>query len=165
MDGERECVKFLPGLDLTFLKACPCMTWPSAEQRQRLLSSDSLKAARRPGLCILAPSEADGFALNPETNGHPRPRGLPARQSPLSSPNKSLLGWDQPVFSSWSSGSDTPPCSQSPSLWVLCSFFHGFSQRQKAECLLLQGESRRWSREEGGRQRCVVIKHCRGLNK
>lgn len=82
MDGERECVKFLPGLDLTFLKACPCMTWPSAEQRQRLLSSDSLKAAGRPGPCILAPSEADGFALNPETNGHPRPRGLPARQPP-----------------------------------------------------------------------------------
>ena len=76
-----------------------------------------------------------------------------ARQSPLSSRSKSLLCWDQLVLSSWPSGSDTPPCSLSP-LWVLCSFFHGFPQRQKAECRFLQGESRRWSREEGGRRHC-----------
>lgn len=79
MDGEEECVQFLPGLDLTFPKACPCVSWPSAGQRQRLLSSDSPKAAGRPRLCIPAHSEADEFALNPETNGHPRPHGGPVR--------------------------------------------------------------------------------------
>lgn len=76
---EKKSVKFLPGLDLTFPKACPCTTWPSAGQRQRLLSSDSPKAAGRPGLCIPARSEADECALNPETKGHPRPRGGPVR--------------------------------------------------------------------------------------
>lgn len=152
MDGEKECVKFLPGLGLTFPKACPCMTWPSAGQRQRLLSSDSPKAAGRPGLCVPAHSEADECALNPETKGHPRPRGGPVRAPSARAARACSAG----TSSSSPAGHLAPTPLPAPCLLSGCCvrFFHGFPQRQKAECRFLQGESRRWSREEGGRRHC-----------
>lgn len=87
MNREKECVEFLPGLELTFPRACPWMTWPSAGQRQRIYPCPQvlqrLGTRGRPRLCIPAASEADGFALDPQADGHPRPRGLLALHSPL----------------------------------------------------------------------------------
>ena len=50
-----------------------------------------------------------------------------------------------------SSGSDAPPCPGVSFSLGAVLIFHGFHRRQKAESRFLQGESKCWGGEEGGR--------------
>lgn len=147
MDGGKEGqASAWPAL--TFPKACPCTTCPlQGRGRDSVLRFP--KAAGRPGLCIPARSEADE-CLNPETKGHPRPRGGPVRAPQLAQQEPASAGTSS-VLSSLAIWLRHPSLLSYPSLGAV-SFFHGFPQR-KAECCFLQGGSRRWSREER-RQHC-----------
>lgn len=112
MNKEKGCVKFLPGLQLTFPRACPCMGQLSSWQRQRVYPCpqilQGLEVPGRPRLCIPAPTEAVGFALDSQTDSHPRcfgPAGWSVGRvqafratSGSSLPNWGLLGWGQLVI-------------------------------------------------------------------
>lgn len=56
------------------------------------------------------------------------------------------------------------PAPVFPSLWVPCSFFMASirGRRQRAVSCREREQAAEWG---GGRQSCMVIKHCRGLNK
>lgn len=58
-----------------------------------------------------------------------------------------LLGWGLLVWG----GSEGPLCPSVSFFLGAMLIFHGLHQRQKAENRFLQGENRRWSREEGWR--------------
>lgn len=105
MNGAKGCVEFLPGLRLTFMRACPHMAWPSSGQRQRVdpcpQSLQGLEIPGRSRLCIPAPSKAVDLLRTP------RPMAVqtlvPAGLGPASHLAPTPL--PTPVF---------------PSLWVLC---------------------------------------------
>lgn len=78
MNRKRGRVSFLPGLPLTFLRTCPCMTWLSSGQRETVsLSPDypGVKTPGRPRLCTPAPPGVVGYAPDPQAERHARPCG------------------------------------------------------------------------------------------
>lgn len=161
MNRKRGRVSFLPGLPLTFLRTCPCMTWLSSGQRETVsLSPDSpgVKTPGRPRLCTPAPPGVVGYAPDPQAERHARPCGptgwsgfSPCR--PLRGPSSSCPTGAHSAQASWSPSSSTPPYLVFPSLSPRAALiFHGLHQRQKAESCFLQGESRRW---RGRRERAA----------
>lgn len=132
-NGAKGCVEFLPGLQLTFTRACTHMAWPSSGQRQRVdpcpQSLRGLEIPGRPRLCIPAPSEAAGFAPDPQADGRPDPGAQLGGQLCDQQALERLLRIQLAQLVPAGLGpaghlAPTPlPAPVFPSLWVLCSFF------------------------------------------
>lgn len=149
------------------------MAWLSSGQRRGGQPGPQiLQGFEIPGRpCTAAPSGAAGFAPDAQADGRPDPEALlggqlcdkqaleKPPQDPAGPTRRCLLGWDQPVI--WLRRPSLPRCFL---LSGCCVNFSWLPSEAEGREPFPAGREQvlGWG---GGRQSCMVIKHCRGLNK